>query len=672
MAAAKKALCITDAETYHLPQRPLVAAPNAGRFPMCGILALSLGRPLLEAPALLEHMLHLQRHRGPDNSTTRSFRDGAAWLGHNRLSINDLSEAGNQPLSNEDGTLWVVVNGEIYNYPQLRRELESKGHHFRSHSDSEVILHLYEEVGPDLATRLEGMFAFVVLDTRSGEMLCGRDRLGKKPLVYAHSPAGVAVASEIPPLRVLPGVDLTIDRTALALFLLRNFRHIPDPYTVHRGIRRLPPGHCMILRDGVVVRQWRYWQPDFALRPVTAEEVRDTFDRAVTKRLMADVEIAAMLSGGVDSTAIVEAMNRAGEGGSAPISTYALGQGPDDSELVRARRAAKMLGTRHQEFYFDAERHNALMGDLWRIHGEPIALLPLVYAYDICQRIRDDGRKVVMTGHGADEVFYGYSGFLRMARLSGIQAQLPAALTRPAGAAAARLLPYGHPLREAALAVATRPGRRKTALYRDEAAHLWPELLALGGPDAPLAGAIDELFDTWIAQSPPRDYIDEAAVVGLMHENAHSVTIAGDLPGMAASVEVRCPFLDHDLVQLGWRVHFSAKVGGDTGHLKMILKRALEDRLPRDILYAPKQGFGFSLQESDILSGPWRWAVERALDAMGDLGGLLSAEGIDRLRGDFFAAPDHRRAILIAKLYSVAQTVGAAPAVSIRRCSQSL
>ncbi|WP_404385079.1 asparagine synthase (glutamine-hydrolyzing) [Caenispirillum salinarum] len=624
---------------------------------MCGIVALSLAASVEDGNGLGLRMLGRQRHRGPDHEEARAFCDGAVVLGHNRLSINDLSDAGHQPISNEDGTVWAVVNGEIYNYPELYRELVAKGHRFRSGSDSEVLVHLYEEVGEALVERLHGMFAFVLLDTRSGDLLCGRDRLGKKPLVYAQTPAGVAVTSEIPAALEFPGVNTALDRTALGIFLLRNFRHVPDPYTIYRGVRRLPPGHCMIVRQGRVARLWQYWRPDFNPRPVTVDEVREAFDQAVSRRLMADVEIAAMLSGGVDSTAIVHAMQ---DRGNKSVATYALGHGPDDSELIRARRAAEMLGCDHQEFYFDPDRHHAMMLDLWRIHGEPIALLPLVYAYDLCQRIRDDGRKVVMTGHGADEIFYGYSGFMRMDQLSRALAAVPGIIARPAAAAAGRVLPQGHALREAALVAAAKPGRRKSALYTDEAARVWPELLAVGGADAATAGAIEDLFDTWIGDAPPKDYIDEAAVIGLMQENAHSVTIAGDLPAMAASVEVRCPFLDQDLVQLAWRIHHTLKVGGrrDTTQLKMILKQALEERLPHDLLYAPKQGFGYNIQEADVLSGPWKGRVDAALDNMGDLGGALSGDGVARLRRNFAAAPDYRGAITIAKLYSLAETVG--------------
>lgn len=627
---------------------------------MCGLVALSLAWPLANGDAIVRRMLARQHHRGPDHQGAEAFLGGQAWLGHNRLSINDLSPAGHQPLVSEDGAVHAIVNGEIYNYPDLRRELEARGHRFRSRSDSEVVVHLYEEMGADLVNRLHGMFAFVLLDTRTGELLCGRDRLGKKPLVYAEGAFGVAIASEIPAVREVPGVDTTVDRTALGLYLLRNFRHVPDPYSIHRGIRRLPPGHCMVVRDGKVQRLWRYWEPGFDVRPVTVDEVRDTFDQAVSRRMMADVEIAAMLSGGVDSTAIVHAMKAEGAD---RVATYALGHGPDDSELIRARRAAEMLGCRHQEFYFDPDRHHGMMRELWRIHGEPIALLPLVYAYDLCQRIRDDGRKVVMTGHGADELFYGYTGFVRMTQLSRVLSAFPGFLTRPAGVAAALCLPAGNGLREAALVAAAKPGRRKAALYRDEASRLWPELLTVMGADGGTASAVDALFDTWMTDTPPRDYVDEAAVIGLMHENAHSVTIAGDLPAMAASVEVRCPFLDQDLVQLAWRTHYTLKVGGgrDATRLKLILKQALEDRLPHDLLYAPKQGFGYNIQEADVLSGPWKTRVDSALDEMGDLGGALAGDGVARLRADFAASPTPRRAMLMAKLYSLAETVGHDP-----------
>lgn len=618
---------------------------------MCGIVALDLREPVPWARTVLSEMLAAQRHRGPDNTGTHVDGAGRVLLGHNRLSIVDLSPSGNQPMPNEDGTLWVVVNGEIYNSPSLRRELESRGHTFRSRSDSEVILHLYEEMGTDLVDRLHGMFAFVLYDERTEQLFCARDRVGKKPLVYGVSDHGVVVASELPATLKMPHLDRSIDEQALALYFLRNLRHVPDPLTLYRGARRLPPGHAMVVSQGSVQRVWRYWKPHFRTRPVEPGEVRTVFDRAVELRLLADTEIAALLSGGVDSTAIVDAMARHG---AKDTRTYALGRDRHDEELERARRAASMLGTNHREFYFDPARHYDSLRHLLRCYGEPIALLPLAWAHELCRQVSDDGVKVVMAGHGADEVFFGYTGFVKLALVSRVLGRLPKSAGALAGALAARLR-AGSPAREAALLASEPPGRRKLRLYLDQAELVWPELLVLKeGGDAARA-ALEETFATWMSDGPPEDYIDEAAAIGLMHENAHSVTIAGDLPAMAASVETRAPFLDQDLVQLAWQIPFSEKVGSirDSTQLKLILKRSLADRLPQEILYAQKRGFGYNIQESDVLAGPWSKEVSTALDELGDLGGMLDGSAVARIRREFDEHRDSRRATVISKLHAL-------------------
>lgn len=607
---------------------------------------------------IISKMLKAQSHRGPD--ATLHFKDdtGQTWLGHNRLSIIDLSEHGNQPMSNEDGTLWLVANGEIYNFKAIRAELEERGHKFRSESDCEVILHLYEDEGYGLLDKLHGMFAFVLFNTRTGELFCARDRAGKKPLVYGSTGEGVVIASEIPAALHMPGLDRTPDSLALALYFLRNLRHIPDPFTFYRGLRRLEAGHAMVVSQGEVRRIWRYWRPNFEKRRVTLSEVRDAVDKAVGLRLIADTEVAAMLSGGVDSTAIVNTMIAQGARG---VRTYALGLDADDEELVRARRAAAALGTNHREFYFDPDRQHELMLDLLKIYGEPIALLPLVHSYELCKHIQDDGIKVVLSGHGADELFYGYTGFVRLAILTRILEICPRGLARLAGRAATNFRPGA--AREGLLVASADPGQRKAALYLDEADRLWPELLISGQNKEEWREALRNWLGTWVSEAPPSEYIDEAAILGLMHENAHSVTIAADLSGMAASVEMRCPFLDQDLVQLAWNIPYGAKVGSlaDATRLKLILKQAVADRVPHDLLYAPKRGFGYNINETNVLAGPWKAHVDSALADLGDAG-LLNGETLRRLKSEFDQSPNPQNAMLVSKCYALALTIQASAA----------
>ncbi|MCS6777255.1 MAG: asparagine synthase (glutamine-hydrolyzing) [Chloroherpetonaceae bacterium] len=616
---------------------------------MCGIGAIFTREPVEQAVAVMEAMMHRQRHRGPDVQSVCQGPDGRVVLGHARLSIVDLSPQGNQPMPNETETLWLVFNGEIYNHRDLRPLLEGRGHRFRSRSDSEVILHLYEEYGDDLVHSLHGMFAFVLYDARKGRMLVARDRLGKKPVVYAQTAQGVVIASEIPAVRLFPGVDDSVDPMALALYLLRNLRHIPDPWTFYRGIRRLLPGHLMVVEQGRVTAIRRYWRPDFHTCRRSPEELLQVFDRAVALRRVADVEVGALLSGGVDSSGIVQAMIAQGTPG---IRTYALGRDRDDEELRRARRVAEMLGTCHREFYFDPGRQHLQMEELLRIYGEPIMLLPLAFAYELCQHIRDDGIRVVMTGHGADEIYYGYGGNNSAVVLSALLPFVPNWMRGFLGELGRRLAP-GSRLREALLVASCPEGQRKAALYRDEARRVWSDLLCVPDLEKQVEQVITEWLGVWFEEGAPAAYIDEANVVGLMHENAHSVTIAGDLPAMAASVEVRCPFLDQELVQLAWHTDYRQKVPSwrDPSRNKWILKRALERRLPQDLLYAPKRGFGYYIQEEDVLRGPWKEQVDRAFAEMGTLGGVLNVSRARELK-ERFDARQGVPAILIAKLYA--------------------
>ena len=577
---------------------------------MCGIASLAWRHPLPEMEKVLDRMTAVVRHRGPDDEGSLIETDCRTGLAHTRLSIVDLSPRGRQPLLNEDGSIAVVCNGEIYNYRDLRREMESKGHRFRSDSDSEIIVHLFEEMGERCVDRLHGMFAFVLFDRNSDTLFCARDRIGKKPLVYAETTEGVAIASEIPAFFQVPGIDLSVDPEAIALYLLRNLRHIPDPWTFYKGIRRLPPAHTMTVRGGRIQDIRAYWRPNWNPAETSEEAFLETFDSAVSQRRMADVEIGALLSGGVDSTAIVDSLRRQGVVG---IRTYAFGRDADDEELARARRAAALLGTRHREIYFDPDRQLDDFDALLRRHGEPIMALPLTHAYALCREIRADGIKVVFAGHGADEIFYGYGGFNRLAILSDAMKVLPAVAMRPLAGRVVRHLRPG-PAREALTVLATGAAHRKAALYEDEAARLWPDLLGPGGAQDLANSLIERWVAPWFSGGAPKDFVDEAAFLGLMQENSHAVTIAGDLPAMAQGVEIRCPFLDQAVVETALRIPYRKKVAGlsECGRNKLFLKKAFEKRLPTDILYARKRGFGFFVQEESVLRGAWKDPVDAA------------------------------------------------------------
>ncbi|MEQ8246940.1 MAG: asparagine synthase (glutamine-hydrolyzing) [Alphaproteobacteria bacterium] len=617
---------------------------------MCGIAGIAAHAAVPDLGDHVAAMTATLRHRGPDGEDQWLAPEGRTALGHTRLSIVDLSPRGRQPMANEDETLWLSFNGEIYNWRALRADLERRGHRFRSNTDSEVILHLWEEEGEAALAQLHGMFAFLLYDTKSERLFAARDRVGKKPLVYAHWDGGVALASEIPALLQLPMVGRTLDPEAVALYLIDNMRHVPDPWTIYRDIRRLPAGHAMSIQGGAVERIWRYWHPPLVSRDTTPSQATAVLDHAVALRKEADVEVAVLLSGGVDSSAIAQSMVAAGAVGT---RSYVLGRDAGDDELPRARAMADRLGTRHKEVLFDPDRHHDGLEELVARHGEPIALLPLVHTLQLCRAIQADGIKVVLTGHGADELFFGYSSHLQQALLSRIEAIVPAVI-RPLWRVLARIKALPARLRLGALVLGAPAGHRRAALLRYSAEAVWPRLL--NGPARPHPA---DLTQRWAAQLPigarPRAYIDEAALTALLSENAPSVTIAGDLPAMAAGVETRSPFLDQDMVGLALATPFRRKVHRlfDPAGLKWILKQALRGRVPDALLFAPKRGFGTNIQESDLLAGSWRARVDQAFTAFDDLDGLLNADAArDTWRG-FQAAPTARVAQIVFKLYVI-------------------
>ena len=628
---------------------------------MCGIAGVSLSRPAERCGDLLRSMSARLAHRGPDDDGIFVSPDQTAGLAHRRLSILDLSSRGHQPMASASGKLSLSYNGEIYNYPELRGQLEAKGRRFSSDCDTEVILHLYEELGEGCVERLHGMFAFALYDSEARTLFCARDRLGKKPLVYGAFAGGVAVASEIPALFELPGVDLTPSEEAIALYLLRNLRHIPDPWTLYRGIHRLPPGHVMTVKDGEVTSVRRYWTPTLEAREVDQVELLATFDRAVEMRLLSDVEIGVLLSGGVDSSAIADSLRRQGHQN---LRSYAFGLDENDEEIQRARRASALLGTRHSEVYFEPDKQHDHFLEILRQHGEPIMALPLTHAFSLFQRIKDDGLKVVLAGHGADEIFFGYPGFNGMALLSDLIELLPARLAQAAAWTASRLVRRGR-VREAALAVLAPAGHRKSALYVDEAARLWPVLFGPKRAARLAAGLVERWLDTWADRLGSASFIDESAFLGLMQENSHATTTAGDLPAMAHGIEMRCPFLDQSLVELALQIPYRQKVPALRGdeRNKLILKRALSGRLPKDLLYAKKRGFGYFVSEERVLRGAWKQNVDRAFAAFPAANQGVDPKAVSALKSRFDSHGDVPSS-LIAKLYALRMAAGMAAGVA--------
>ncbi|HEX6201251.1 MAG TPA: asparagine synthase (glutamine-hydrolyzing) [Thermoanaerobaculia bacterium] len=561
---------------------------------MCGIAGvLHQERGGRAEPELLRAMADVLAHRGPDDEGFHVA--GGVGLAHRRLSIIDLAQ-GRQPLYNEDGSVVVVFNGEIYNYEELTRRLEARGHRFRTRSDTEVLVHGYEEWGPDLVEELRGMFAFALWDERRRRLVLVRDRLGIKPLYYHARPGLLAFASEVKALLEHPGVPRELDPEALDLYL--SLRYVPGPRTLFRGIRKLQPGHLLVADEGGV-RLSRYWElPEEDPSPAAAEAARERFteifEESVRLRLIAEVPLGVFLSGGLDSTAVLAAMGRVAPG--RRFKTFNIGYRGSSAEDERAnedayaRLAAQAFGAEHHEVRLsDEDFQEALPRIVWHL-DEPVADPACVPLYFISRRAREE-ITVVLSGEGADEILGGYGIYRRMLGLERAHRLLDRASgghSGPLAAAAARLLPGDRLRYWARLA-----GLPLAERYRGVSRGFLPEGKAalLGGAgaseegDRRLAELLAERTDAVAGASPLARMLRLDTTTWLPDD----LLVKADKMTMAHSQELRVPFLDHRLVELAASLPPAYKVRDGKG--KVLLREAMAGIVPRAILERSKKGF---------------------------------------------------------------------------------
>ena len=561
---------------------------------ICGILNFDPASPV--DPAVLKGMADLLAHRGPDGEGFH--HDGPLGLGHRRLAIIDLSEAAAHPLPNEDETVWIVFNGEIYNFQALREDLLARGHVFRSKGDTETILHLYEEEGPACVRRLRGMFAFALWDARRRELVLARDRLGKKPLYYWHRPGrGFAFASE--PKAFLAHPEFRAEPDAAALHLYLTHQYVPAPRSAFRGVGKVPPAHVLRVGDGQV-RLERYWTLPFAPKraePEAAltEELRARVAEAVRLRLISDVPLGAFLSGGVDSGVVVALMAGLNAG---PVKTFSIGFAePEYDELRYARQVAERFGTEHHEAVVRPDAVAILPRLVWH-YNEPFAdssAVPSLYLAEMTRR----HVTVALNGDGGDEAFAGYPRY-RAARLARTYRVLPPPLRRALEAAAAAL-PAGRAKGPAARAQRFLRGAGLDPLRRyavwmshfddgQKAALCTPEFLARAEGDGPdyLAAAFGAAAGAGAVD--PRDVLLAVDVATYLPED---LLAKMDIATMAFGLEARSPLLDHEVMEFAAALPPGLKLRGGTG--KYLLKRAFADRLPPALLHRRKMGFGVPL-----------------------------------------------------------------------------
>lgn len=559
---------------------------------MCGICGkVGLDRTVRVEPALVERMIKRLAHRGPDD--TGLYSEPQAVLGHTRLSIIDLN-TGKQPISNEDGKLWIVFNGEIYNYRELRSELLQKGHRFSTQSDTEVIVHLYEEYGTECVARLRGMFAFALWDATNKTLFLARDRVGIKPLYYSLSNTGLSFASEIKALIVDPSITRELDPQVIDRFLTYLFT--PGPETLMRSIRKLEPGHWLLLKNGTVtVRQ--YWDLRFVPRPgngdfrAATEELTGLVRKTVRDHMISDVPVGVLLSGGVDSTAMLSfAVQETGQ----RVNTFTVGF--QDKHVVDerpyARLAAQAYGNQHYEMTITAQDFmDFIPGYVWHME-EPVFEPPAVALYYVTKLAREHV-KVLISGEGGDEAFAGYQAYRNLVWLERLKG-----MGRPwssvTGAILDRLSRFPQLKRFGRYSVlmepalqnyyfggSSNPFRYFNPIKRD----LYSKEFAARVDTRASSALTSEMF----AKVAGLDPLSQMLYVDTKMWLPDDLLIKADKITMANSLELRVPLLDHKVLEFAAGLPAKYKLNGLT--TKHILKRAFDGQIPSAILNRKKAGF---------------------------------------------------------------------------------
>jgi asparagine synthase (glutamine-hydrolysing) len=585
------------------------------------------------------------RHRGPDSEGY--YVDPFIALGIRRLSIIDL-ETGDQPIPNEDGTVWGALNGEIYNFQTLRAHLQSLGHCFRTRSDTEVLVHAYEEYGAECVHHFDGMFALVIWDVRQRTLLLARDRMGEKPLYYHAGPAAFVFGSELRALLAHPAVPRELSFESLSRYLA--FEYIPAPHSILTGIEKLPPGHLLTASPESKPQVISYWDLSFAPDgSVGADEwaraLRQQLERSVRQQLVSDVPLGLFLSGGVDSSAVTAIATQVCR--SRSIKTFCLGFGEASyDERPFARAVAQHCGTDHAEVEFSPTDAAVLLENVGDLLDEPLGDSSFLPLYRLSQAARRSVT-VVLSGDGGDELFCGYPTFLADRGARWLQ-RLPRWVRSGAACAVSRLAPstrYGSVeflLKQFFRGLPFSPEVRTQLLLGGLTSQEQSTLFSTG------MRATTREFEPYMELVMPELASRLAPIDRLIYQHckfylAGQNLVTVDRASMACGLEVRAPFVDRALVDLAGRIPSQLKLAG--WRTKYILKRALRDLLPKAILARRKQGFGVPIGQ--WLRGPLRWALEERLapERVARLG-LFDPEATARLMNEHFeGVRDHRKVL---------------------------
>jgi asparagine synthase (glutamine-hydrolysing) len=625
---------------------------------MCGIAG-QVGLAGGVEPASVGRMIAGIRHRGPDDEGIWTSADGRCAFGHARLSIIDLSPSGHQPMIDPDTGAVVVFNGEIYNFQELRAECVRAGDRFVSHSDTEVILALYRRHGIELLAKLRGMFAFAIWDPRRRRLFAARDRVGKKPFNYAVVDGGLVFCSELAPLSRHPWASSEMDDQALELYL--QLQYIPAPWTIHRGIRKLPPAHFLML-DESGLKIEKYWEVDYRNKVALSEAdavdaLEEKLTEAVSLRLISDVPLGALLSGGVDSSVIVALMSKLSDD---PVRTFSIGfEDEAFNELPYARQAAELHGTRHHPEVLSGDVA-PLLPALVRHYGEPYADSSAVPSFLVSAAARKHVT-VVLNGDGGDELLGGYPRYAR-GPAQRILSRLAADVLSPA--------------QTVALAARLAPGRGLSGRVARKigVGILWPEMRSLNmysaafWDDAARAELLGRAHDPDLLPTWRRDWLTLARehasdpVDRMLWYDNHTY-LPGDLlakmdiASMHCGLETRSPLLDHRLIEFCAGLDVSLKVRGGTG--KYLLKKLAERHFPPEFVHRKKMGFGIPL--AGWLAGPLRALTTDVLSDRNAMSPLEPAV-VDRTLAAFLAGrAEHASRIWTLLMYGLWRRGGATP-----------
>jgi asparagine synthase (glutamine-hydrolysing) len=554
---------------------------------MCGITAIynSNGEPVDRE--FLEKMTSILSHRGPDGSGINIFNN--IGLGHRRLSIIDLG-GGAQPMSNEDETLWITFNGEIYNYIELRNELIKSGHKFKTESDTEVIIHAYEEWGENFVKRFNGIFAFVLLDLKNQELVVARDHLGVKPLYYTNIGSRYLFASEIKSLLQDKACAREVDVQSLSH--LFTFRFVPSPNTMFRDIKKLPPGHMLKLGPaGLIIKGFWDWTPkiDYSLREEELiEEYQSLLEDAVRLQLRSDVPVGLFLSSGIDSGVLLAIMSQLTRH---PVQTFTIGfeDGSETNETDDARKLAKMFGANHREMIVSAEDYiNYYQNYIWDIE-EPVGN-ETAAAFYFVSKIASESVKVTLCGQGADEPWAGYHRYIGV-KLSGIYSRLPRVITHGIKSFI-DLLPRNQRLK-----------RGSVSLFEKDILTRFLKIYSFFSDEMK-----ENLYQEWVKEefnsslTKPRDIlktlqtkvIDQDPLSQMLYIDTRcwlpdDLLMVSDKTSMANSIESRVPLLDYRLIEFIEKLPPKFRLRGFEG--KYLHKKAVQKWLPKSMVYQKKKGF---------------------------------------------------------------------------------